>query len=173
MNMHSSSLTIRGALANEFSRLRAQALRGAFLAKLRGQDAKLASFPQETTQRSPNRKFLGIKDIPVEDIIGTLGRHTDFDHRFRPLKLNLRDRWVNVYLTYDQEGWAPILVHKVGDHYYVEDGHHRVSIARAREIAFIQATIWEYPACTPPVATCESVECKGRYSARKYVTALE
>jgi hypothetical protein len=108
-------------------------------------------------------------DIPVKEIIGTLYRHSDFDRQFRPLKKNLRDRWINIYLLQQNEGWPPILVHKVGSHYYVEDGHHRVSVARSLGILFIQARVWEYPVQAKPATNCENVECPTRKPVKKYV----
>ena len=52
------------------------------------------------------------------------------------------------------EAWEPILVYKLGDFYYVEDGHHRLSVAHALGRVFIRAVVWEYP--TQP----DRVECK-------------
>jgi hypothetical protein len=116
---------------------------------------------------------MGVRDIPVPEIIGTLYRHGDFDHQFRPLKKNLRDRWVNIYLLHEKEGWPPILVHKVGENYYIEDGHHRVSVARILGMAFIEAKVWEYPSSNKQIKKCETVECEERISVKKYVTAIE
>jgi ParB-like chromosome segregation protein Spo0J len=64
-------------------------------------------------------------------------------------------------------------VHKVGDHYYVEDGHHRVSIAQALGMAYIQAKVWEYPSQVKQTRKCETVECTERNSVKKYVTATD
>jgi hypothetical protein len=173
MNMQPSFIDIRGSMAYEFSTLRTRALRDALWAKLIGRNTKLARFPEGVFQKGLNRKLIDIKDIPVEEIIGTLYRHSDFDDQFRPLKKNLRDRWVNILLIYQNEDWPPILVHKVGDHYYVEDGHHRVSVARALGIAFIQAKVWEYATDGKQAKKCENVECTERSSARQYVTVTE
>ncbi|RPJ23448.1 MAG: hypothetical protein EHM33_20885, partial [Chloroflexi bacterium] len=84
-----------------------------------------------------------------------------------------RDRWVNVYLTLENSGWAPILVHKVGDQYYVEDGHHRVSVARSLEMTFIQAKIWEYPVQMLKAKDCQSAPCAERGSAKAYVVECQ
>lgn len=173
MNIQPSFTTIRSSMAYEFSVLRARAVRDALWAKLIGVNKKLVIFPEQAPQKSPNRKLLGINEIPIKQIIGTLGRHNDFDHQFRPLKKNLRDRWVNVYLIHENEGWHPILVHKVGDHYYVEDGHHRVSVARAKGLAFIQAKVWEYPSDIKQTRKCGNVEYIEKSSAKQYATATE
>ena len=41
-------------------------------------------------------------------------------------------------------GWPSIKVYQVGNLYFVEDGHHRVSVARQLRITLIEAEIWEY-----------------------------
>jgi hypothetical protein len=112
--------------------------------------------------------MIGVKEIPVKEIIGTLYRHSDFDDQFRPLKANLRDRWINIYLVHEREGWSPIMVHKVGEYYYVEDGHHRVSVARSLGIAFIQAKVWEYPVDVKQTKKCLPERCMERSAVRAY-----
>lgn len=110
---------------------------------LRLKNGTLADFDQRNPLLNPTRTLRGRQDIPVERIIGSLGRATDFDRDFRPLKKHLRDRWVDNYLT-GTDRWEPIRVHKVGQDYFVEDGHHRVSVARYTGMAFIPAEVWEY-----------------------------
>lgn len=174
MNMHPFFIDMRSSMAYEFTRLQARALRHSLWAKLTGRNTKLARFPEGAFRTGLNRKLIEAKDIPVEEIVGTLYRHSDFDDQFRPLKKNLRDRWVNIILLHQGEGWPPILVHKVGDHYYVEDGHHRVSVARALGIAFIQAKVWEYPSESKKTTkTCETIQSSERSCAKQYITVPE
>lgn len=173
MAIYSSFTGIRSHMANEFSALRTRALLDIVWTKLIGKNTKLARFPEAAFQKGPNRKLIGVKDIPVTEIIGTLYRHNDFDHQFRPLKKHLRDRWVNIYLLHEKDGWPPILVHRVGDHYYVEDGHHRVSVARSLGMEFIQAKVWEYPSQVKQTRKCENLECAERSPLKKYLTAIE
>ena len=168
MNMHPHLTNSRSSLSNEFSRLQARALRSSLWPELTGKKARLEVFPKGTPEKSPNRRFLGQNEIPLEQIVGTLNRRDDFDDEFRPLKPSLRDRWVNTLLTFEQEGWSPILVHKVGDRYYVEDGHHRVSVARYLGMAYIQAKVWEYPTQVKPVHRCQSPKCHERNPATVY-----
>ncbi len=170
MNMYPSLTIMRSSLADKFFTLRSSALRDSLWARLTGKNTRLATFPEQAPEKSPNRKLIGIQEIPVEEIVGTLNRASDFDRKFRPLKSYLRDRWVNVYLTLENEGWSPIVVHKVGENYYVEDGHHRVSVARLLGMAFIQARIWEYPVHTKQPKKCESERCVERSSAKVYAT---
>jgi hypothetical protein len=155
MNIYPSFTNIRSHLSHEFLTLCAHARRDSLWARLMGKDTKLPIFPEEAPEKSPNRQFLGVQEIPVHEIKGTISRQRDFDHRFRPLNNSLRDRWVNVYLTLHGNGWEPILVHKVGERYYVEDGHHRVSVAHRLGMTFIQAKVWEYPFQVKEQKQCE------------------
>jgi hypothetical protein len=134
----------RSQASSKFSTLRMRALRDSLWAKLTGRNSKLAAFPEHAQRDLPNRKLVGVKDIRLDQIIGTLNRECDFDIKFRPLGKHLLERWVNVFVNLNPDSWEPILLHKIGEQYYVEDGHHRVSVARSIGMFFIQAKVWEY-----------------------------
>lgn len=168
MNTSPHPTNVRSALVDTFYTLQTYARRDFLFAKLMGKDKKLTIFPEQVPHKSSNRKFIGMQDIPVEKIVGTLNRDSDFDDKFRPLKSHLRDRWVNAYLTLEQEGWAPILVHKVDDQYYVEDGHHRISVARSLGISSIQAKVWEYPTQNMRMKKCSSAPYAERSTVGAY-----
>jgi hypothetical protein len=85
----------------------------------------------------------GITDIPIEAIAGTTepNRAQQFDREFRPKPLS-RHRWERVWLAF-QEGvkLPPISVVWIGDGYAIRDGHHRVSVAKARGALTIAAQV--------------------------------
>lgn len=168
MNLYPQLTNLRSSLIDKFYALQTPARRNSFWARLTGQKTTLALFPEQAAQKNSNRKFIGVKEIQVEQIVGTLNRQGDFDHKFRPLKRYLRDRWVNAYLCLDRGIWEPILVHKIGDQYYVEDGHHRVSIARLLGMGFLQAKVWEYPVERKPTRKSQPVRCAERSCAEAY-----
>lgn len=168
MNIYPSLTNVRSSIADKFYTLQTPARRDSLWARLTGQNTSLVVFPEQAPRKSPNRRFIGVQDIPIEQIIGTLNRNSDFDHKFRPLKSYLRDRWINVYLALENDGWTPIVVHKVGDGYYVEDGHHRVSVARSLGRTFIQAKVWEYPMQATKKNPCPSEPCAERSSEKAY-----
>src|SRR3954453_2075842 len=89
------------------------------------------------------RRERGVREIPLGAIRGTLepSRARMFDGAFRPAAA-ARARWERVWLA-EQRGQAlpPIAVTRVGDAYAVRDGHHRVSVARARGALTIDATL--------------------------------
>ena len=118
---------------------------------------KLDSFAELLPALSLARRFVGTQEIPLAQITGSVGRCTDFDRTFRPLKAYLRDRWANVFQLSQSGSLPPIRVYKAGTQYFVEDGHHRVSVARTRGMTSIQAQVWEY---TPkPAAYQQSRLC--------------
>jgi hypothetical protein len=85
----------------------------------------------------------GIREIPLDAVRGTLEptRATLFDRCFRPAE-GARRRWQRVWLA--EHGGAvlpPISVVAVGDAYAIRDGHHRVSVARARGALMIDAIV--------------------------------
>ena len=85
----------------------------------------------------------GIREIPLDAISGTLepSRASMFDRDFRPARA-ARGRWQRVWLA-EQRGCPlpPISVLPAGEGYVVRDGHHRVSVARARGAITIDATV--------------------------------
>ena len=173
MNIQPSFIDIRSHLSHKFFTLRTDARREAFWAKLMGKTTQLACLPEEAPEKSPNRRFTGTVNIPVEQIVGTISRHSDFDNKFRPLNRHLRDRWVDAYLTLERQGWEPILVHKVGENYYVEDGHHRVSIAQALGLTSIQAKVWDYPSQVKVAKKCQPEPCPERSPGTVYAGVIE
>ena len=168
MNMYPHLTNARSSLADKFYALQTPARRDSLFAKLTGQSTNLAMFPEQASQKSPNRKYIGVNDIPIEQIVGTLNRNSDFDNKFRPLKSYLRDRWVNAYLSLENGDWTPIVVHKVGEEYYVEDGHHRVSVARSLGRTCIEAKIWEHSTQIMQAKKRQSEPCKERSSVKAY-----
>lgn len=87
----------------------------------------------------------GIKEIPVRRIKGSLAQNPGFDCDFRPLHKSQRDRWANVWVLHALKGWEPILVHQINGIFFVEDGHHRISVARNLGLEAIEANVITYP----------------------------
>jgi hypothetical protein len=87
--------------------------------------------------------YVGIRPIPVRQIVGSASRTSDFDKDFLPTRADVRERWINIERTYPESGFPPIVVFKLGDSYFVVDGHHRVAVAKQRKVDFIDAEITE------------------------------
>ena len=88
--------------------------------------------------------YRGIRPVEVEKITGSVGRHRDFDASFLPLKRNMAGRWGRVDRAYHRGvELPPVSLCKIGDEYFVEDGNHRVSVARYHGVAAIDAEVVE------------------------------
>jgi hypothetical protein len=99
---------------------------------------------------------LGIQTIPLERIIGSSGRIQDYDLSYTPSHREQDNRWIRVADAYQQGiELPPIRVYKVGDAYFVEDGNHRVSVARYYKETHITASVIEIDASSLiPKHTC-------------------
>src|SRR3712207_5189528 len=75
----------------------------------------------------------GLQAIELDSIVGTVGRRTaEFDRSFRPVTSRLRDRWRRVAAARGRgASMPPIEAYRIGGLHFVQDGHHRVSVARA------------------------------------------
>ena len=161
----SSSLTdIRSHAAQKFHSLHLRAVAHSWLAKVLLQNNMLKSFVSSGASGLQAKRLKGIHCVPVSKIVGSVHRSDEFDKEFRPLKMHLRDQWVSAVLRLKTDGWQPIRVHKVGDSYFVKDGHHQISVAKSLGILFIDAEVWDHSpsrslhdSCTPthePMRKC-------------------
>lgn len=88
--------------------------------------------------------YRGVKTIRVEQIAGSLNRYHEFDRAFLPKEDQLASRWQKVDRAfYEDIHLPPVVLYKVGDVYFVVDGHHRVSVAREQGQEYIEAEVRE------------------------------
>jgi len=117
-----------------------------FFGKLTNRPKKLLPF--KTIHNAlfyPTGFHQGIREIPIWRIQGSLAQAPEFDRKFRPLHKKQRERWTNVWVLHAQKGWEPIAVHQIDGLYFVEDGHHRISVARELGLDTIEASVMAYP----------------------------
>jgi ParB/Sulfiredoxin domain len=109
--------------------------------------AHLLPLDEATTRLRPSRRrYLGVHPIAVSSIVGTDSRSGDFDRDFHALRPHVRERRRRVAEAFPDGDFPPIVVEKLGDAYFVIDGHHRVAVARARRMATIDAEVTELTA---------------------------
>jgi len=150
-----------------------QARRGAFV-----QDV-LAAFTQRPVDLLPfeevrhklqlsNVHELGLQDISLDHIVGSVGRYQDFTRTFLPRQDSLRDRWQRIdHLVTRGGDMPPIELYKVGEVYFVRDGNHRISVARKHRYLSIQAYVWEYETHIPlePDTDIDELLCQTAHAA--------
>ncbi len=144
----------RADVENEFLRLR----RREVLARLAH---KLSREPDDVNLVLPysevvaalgyeGERSIGLKTIKLADVVGSVDERRDFDRRFRPTSARVRERWEQLALAQRRGApMPPIDVYKVGDLYFVKDGHHRVSIALSQGHTTIDAYVTEVRTTLP------------------------
>jgi nucleotide-binding universal stress UspA family protein len=112
-----------------------------------GAPSQLLSFEEVRKKlRLPPSGREEIKEIPLDAIVGSVGRYTDFTWKFLPKGNIDRQRWANVMaISTDGQGHAPIEVYQVDQVYFVKDGNHRVSVAREMKAKTIQSYVTVLP----------------------------
>jgi hypothetical protein len=88
------------------------------------------------------QSYVGMRTIPIKDIVGSVDRAVDFDRLFRPrARGDLRKRLQSLRLAFADKPMPPISVYEASGLYFVNDGHHRVALARADGAEFIDAEV--------------------------------
>lgn len=129
----------------DFQSARKKAGMQEILARLRGKSNELLSYDEVAEKlKLRARTERGTRMIPVDAIVGSVGRYTDFTRTFLPRRANDQERWARVKTAMEEgAGLPPIEVYKVGEVYFVIDGNHRVSIARQEGTKTIEARVIE------------------------------
>jgi hypothetical protein len=132
--------------ALDFGGTRTLSAEDAFRRATRRRAGELAYLADDTgwAATSPRRR-LGVQPIAIDSIAGTSDRHkaAAFDRDFRPPEWS-RGRWTQMYHATERGAeLPPISVYRVGERHFLRDGHHRVSVARARGADAIDAHVVE------------------------------
>ncbi|MBA2691193.1 MAG: hypothetical protein H0U65_01695 [Rubrobacter sp.] len=137
----------------DFSRARRRAFLRRVGAFLRNDPAsnKLLSFDEvKSALGAVERVYLGMHTVEVAKVVGSVGRHRDFDRAFLPSKGELGERWKKIdRLMQKAEGLPPVSLFKIGDAYFVNDGNHRVSVARQQGVEMMDAEVIELRSRVP------------------------
>jgi sulfopyruvate decarboxylase TPP-binding subunit len=129
----------------DFDRARWKAFWRKVTTLLTGRSNELLPF-DEVRGRLPmkGQHYIGLQQVPIDNIIGSLGRYRDFDRAFLPVQTRTRDRWVNIDKAHYHQLTLPAVdLFKMGEIYFVKDGNHRVSVARERGQEYIDAYVIE------------------------------
>jgi len=87
--------------------------------------------------------------VSIDQICGSESRVHDFDADFNPLQENTKGRWLSIASAMQRgRQLPPVILIQIGESYFVRDGHHRISVARAQRQKIIRAKveIWEMKA---------------------------
>jgi len=129
----------------DYERARFKAFLNRVWGALSGQRTTLLSYDEiKEKLRIGGPIYRGIKTVRVDQIAGSLNRYHEFDRVFLPASDTLATRWQRVNRAfYEEISLPPVVLYKVGQVYFVVDGHHRVSVAREQGQAEIEAEVRE------------------------------
>lgn len=136
----------RADAESDFLRARRQQVLSTIAGRFRSDGAELASplsfddVVQSLGYRSEQR--LGVLVIPLDRVVGSVDKTRDFDRGFRPTTGRTRQRWERIAEAFRRgEEMPPVEVYRLGDLYFVTDGHHRVSVAKSLGLDLIEADV--------------------------------
>lgn len=162
---------------NEFRSARLRASMEQVWASITGQPTGLLSYEEvrqkvkaiETAKRE-------LKDVPLDAIVGSVGRYTDFTRSFLPRVEKDQMRWVRVLMkTESMEGVPPIELFQIDNVYFVRDGNHRVSVAHDLGFDQIEAYVTQVETKIPLGSdiTPDDLIIKERYAVFLEKTKLD
>jgi hypothetical protein len=133
---------------NDFLRARRRAALAGLLARLRGVpgDVRMVLPYEEVVSALGfvSERPAWTHVVALDAIVGTVDRRGEFDRRFRPTSARARSRWESIATAMRRgDSLPPIDLLRIGEIYFVRDGHNRVSVARALGRTDIDARITE------------------------------
>jgi len=128
---------------NDFTKARSRATLARILAMLKAQKDEMLSLGDVRALLRPDSEtYRGMRTVAIDKIVGSEGRYKDFNRAFLPRNDTLMQRWMRVDLAHYQNViLPPIKLFEIGGAYFVRDGNHRVSVARAQGAEFIDAEV--------------------------------
>ncbi len=137
--------SISSRVKADFSRARFKAFLNRVWAVVSGQPTNLLSYDEVKEKLHIGGPiYRGLKTVRTDQIAGSLNRYHQFDRAFLPTEDALAARWQSVNRAfYEDISLPPVVLYKVGEVYFVVDGHHRVSVAREQGQEYIEAEVRE------------------------------
>ncbi|MBN1812486.1 MAG: universal stress protein [Anaerolineae bacterium] len=129
----------------DFRRARSRAKLEQVMASLTGASTELLNY-EEVRQKLKGTRTTsrGLQDIPINAIVGSVGRYSDFTRSFLPRQDADEGRWAGVEAAMtDMTGLPPVEVYQIGEAYFVMDGNHRVSVAKQLGATHVEAYVTE------------------------------
>lgn len=151
MSEQPSNVELAQASEN-FRQAHLQAILQDWRAGISGRKADLFSYEEvrKILEAREGAAFTTAQDVPLDKIVGSVGRYQDFTQAFLPRNAALRNRWQRVDAAMSGLAGVPsVELYQVGDLYFVLDGNHRVSVARSRGDEFIEAYVTPVDAPIP------------------------
>jgi hypothetical protein len=116
---------------------------GRIVSLLTGHSRSLLDLSTEVSGRKIRGQYDGgFQTVPINRIKGSEDRTSDFDRDFNPIQTRTMERWMSVAVARSSGGILPVVeLIQLGEDYFVRDGHHRISVARAFREEYIDAKV--------------------------------
>src|SRR3954466_14078386 len=116
-----------------------------FLTRERGDIGVILPFREVVASLGrTGERDLGMHAIPLDSIVGPVDRRSGFAREFRPTTSRGRTRWERIAAVMRRgDPLPPISVYRIGEGHFVQDRHHRVSVARSLGLRDIDAFVTE------------------------------
>lgn len=156
---------------SDYARARRRALFRNILARLSRRENRLLSYDEvKQSLHLGGPVYRGTQSVPVKLIVGSVDRYRDFDREFLPTQDFTADKWKSIARAfYHDVDLPPVKLYKVGDAYFVLDGHHRVSVAREQGVEFLEAEVQEAYSRVPVTAGLQAEDLKVLHEYRNFL----
>lgn len=134
---------IESEARDDFNRARKSAFFGQIFGLFSSSKHELLSLQEVKDVIKPRGEtYRGMQTVPIDRIVGSEGRYRDFNRSFLPRHEYLRQRWQRVDMAHLTDViLPPIKLYEIGGVYFVRDGNHRVSVAKAQGVISIDAEV--------------------------------
>jgi hypothetical protein len=148
-------MSLEEQVDKDFERARRRSLVTRLAARRRGDPGKGKLPAFEAVRRATgaeNRTYLGRRVVELSRVVGSVGRSGEFDRDFMPTRAGV-ERWKRVDRAFNRGlDLPPVVLYEICGGYFVQDGNHRVSVARFQGVEMIEAEVTRFhprsPACT-------------------------
>ncbi len=167
----SRSETFAAKAEGDYGRVRRRAWLRDVVARLAGRSNQLLSYEAvKQSLKLGGPIYRGVKTVPIAQIVGSVDRYRDFDDVFLPKQDSTAGRWKSIARAfYNDVDLPPVRLYKVGDAYFVLDGHHRVSVAREQGVQFVDAEVQEVVSRVPVSADMKAEDLKILHEYRRFL----
>ncbi len=153
---------------HDFRQARRKAAMEQIMSFLRGDSSELLSYEDVRKKlKATSGGTSRLQEIPIDAIVGSVGRYSDFTRHFLPRVDNDEGRWARVQAAaFSPAGVPPIEVYQIGDAYFVLDGNHRVSVAQQAGNTLIEAYVTKIQTNVPISADIkpDELDMKAEYA---------
>lgn len=140
-------MSLEEQVDKDFAAAHRRAFFGWVTARLRGRPyaSGLPAFEEARRDaRAISRVRRGRRVVEVSKIVGSVGRHREFDRCFMPTRASAT-RWKRIDRAFHRMcDLPPVCLFEISGRYFVFDGHHRVSVARYQRVETVEADVMEF-----------------------------